>query len=219
MTKLFFNPGCALNLYKPAVEQRLLDLLHTHLGPVTRHAVCCHYETGLAAGATIINVCAGCDKRFGLRKGITTISLWEVLDKLENMPLPNYQALRLAVHDACPVRGKPQVHKAVRSLLGKMNIQIVEAERHSADSVCCGDTFYPALPLDEVHQKMRHRAQSMPCEEVAVYCVSCIKAMHIGGKKPRHLIDLLLGEPTQAQSCNLEEWHSELRVYMDAHSA
>ena len=36
----------------------------------------------------------------------------------------------------------------------------------------------------------------MPAEDVVVYCVSCAKAMFIGGKRPRYLVDLLFGEAT-----------------------
>lgn len=36
----------------------------------------------------------------------------------------------------------------------------------------------------------------MPCEEVVVYCASCITSMSVGGKRPRYLLDLLFGEDT-----------------------
>ena len=141
-----------------------------------------------------INVCAGCDRRFrSLYPGITTISLWEVIDGLDSFQFPDYQGLQLTVHDACPVREKPQVHQAVRSLLKKINIEIIETEFHGSRSKCCGDDFYPTLPVEKIHEKMRERAAEMPCEDVCAYCVSCIEAMHIGGKAPRHLMDLLLG--------------------------
>lgn len=50
--------------------------------------------------------------------------------------------------------------------------------------------------VDQVKAQIKKRADEMPCEDVVVYCVSCIKAMHIGGKKPRHLVDLLFREET-----------------------
>lgn len=77
-----------------------------------------------------------------------------------------------------------------------MNIEIVETENHGTKSICCGDDFYGKIPLDKVHELMKKRAQSMPTEEVVVYCVSYIKSMYIGGKKPRHILDLLFGEET-----------------------
>ena len=57
----------------------------------------------------------------------------------------------MSVHDPCPVRKKPQVHQAVRNLLEKMNIEVVETKFIGTRSVCCGDDFYPKLSLNKVH--------------------------------------------------------------------
>lgn len=64
---------------------------------------------------------------------------------------------------------------------------------------------------------MKERADSMHCDEVCVYCVSCIKSMHIGGKTPRHLMDLLMGEETDPQEYDTVKWHEQLNEYIDKH--
>jgi len=222
LTKTYFNPGCALSIYKPETENKILKFLNKNCtekyGEVELHKICCCHEPQIEEGSLIINVCAGCDRSFrSLYQGITTISLWEVIDELDSFKFPDYKGLQISVHDACPIREKPQVHKAVRSLLNKMNVEIVETEFHGTHSICCGDDLYPTLSLDKVNEKMRERAESMPCEDVCVYCVSCIKAMHIGGKTPRHLMDMLLGETTEAQIYDTEEWHKQLQKYIDIH--
>ncbi len=154
MTKTYFNPGCALSIYKPEVEHKILKFLNENYGEVTLHKICCHHNPQLEAGSLIINVCAGCDRRFrSLYEGISTISLWEVLDGLDAFQYPDYKGLKLSVHDACPVREKPQVHKAVRNLLKKMNIDVVETKFSGTNSICCGDDFYPKLPIEKVHEK------------------------------------------------------------------
>jgi len=218
MTKTYFNPGCALSLYKPEKESEILRFLNENYGEVRLHKICCHHDPQLETGALIINVCAGCDRRFrSLYHGISTISLWEILDGLDSFPFPDYQGLKLSVHDACPVREKPQVHRAVRSLLSKMNIDIVETEQSGTRSICCGDSFYPKLSVEQIHVQMKKRAAAMPCEEVCVYCVSCVKSMYIGGKKPRYLVDLLMGEPTDPQIYHTVSWHEQVEAYMAQH--
>jgi len=218
MVKMYFNPGCALSIYKPAMENEILEFLNTNCGEIQLHKLCCRHDPQLEEGSLIVNVCAGCDRRFrSLYEGITTISLWEVLDGLSTFPYPDYKGLKVSVHDACPVRAKPQVHQAVRNVLAKMNIIVVETELYGTRSVCCGDDFYPKLPVEEVHQKMKDRADSMPCNDVCVYCVSCVKSMHIGGKTPRHLIDLLMGETTEPQVYDTVIWHKQLQDYIDEH--
>jgi Fe-S oxidoreductase len=218
MIKTYFNPGCALSIYKPEIENKILKFLNENYGEVALHKICCRHDPQLEAGSLIINVCAGCDKRFRtLYKGISTISLWEIIDGLDTFQYPDYKGLKLSVHDACPVRENPQVHKAVRNLLKKMNIDVVETKFFGTKSICCGDVFYPTLPVEKVHEKMKERADSMPCNDVCVYCISCIKAIHIGGKKPRHLIDLLLSEATEPQIYDTIQWHQQLQEYIDKH--
>lgn len=214
----WFNPGCALSLYKPWAEERVLELLREHFGPVKLHKICCHHDPQLPAGATIINNCAGCDRRFrSLYPGIQTISLWEVLDQLPGLPLPHYEWLTLSVHDSCSYRPKPQVHKAVRSLLGKMGIDIVESAFSGTNSICCGDNFYGHIPIEEVRRFQKKRAAQMPCQDVAVYCVSCIKSMAVGGKTPHYMADLLLGEETDPQETDLVKYHDAVQAYIDTH--
>jgi hypothetical protein len=218
MTKIYFNPGCALSIYKPDMEERILSFLNQNFGETQLHKICCHYNPQVELGSLIINVCAGCDRRFrSLYEGIATVSLWEVIDGLTNFPYPDYKGRKLSVQDACPVREKPQVHRAIRSLLGKMNITIVETEFNGTRSICCGDDYYEKLPLEQVHLQMKKRAASMPCDEVCVYCISCIKSMYLGGKTPSYMLDLLMGEATQPQIYDTVEWHNQLQQYIDTH--
>ncbi|MDD3538069.1 MAG: (Fe-S)-binding protein [Bacillota bacterium] len=216
--RCWFNPGCALSVTKPEAEHQILALLQAWFGPVKMHNICCHHDPRLPEGSTIINNCAGCDRRFrSLYKGIRTISLWEVLDSIDGLPLPDHSGLRVSVHDSCSYRPKPQVHAAVRSLLRKMKIDIVESEFRGTRSICCGDNFYPHIPIDKVTEMQKKRASQMPCQDVVVYCVSCIKSMAIGGKTPHHMVDLLLDEDTDPQETRIDVYHEAVSRYIDEH--
>jgi len=215
---LYFNPGCALQIYRPESAKALFRYLQGNYPQIKMHSVCCRHEPKLPEGSLIINVCAGCDRRFRtLYDGISTISLWEVIAKLDNFPYPDYRGIEVSIHDACPVRNTPVVHEAVRTLLRNMNIRIVEAPQHGANSVCCGDSLYPQCDMETIYAAMRKRAESMPRDNVVVYCVSCIKAMSVGGKIPHHLTDLLLKQDTVPQTCDLSVWHEHLDAFIAAH--
>jgi len=216
---VYFNPGCALNLYKPDKAETLLALLKTQFADISMHTICCHYDPKVPTGSRIINVCAGCDRRFRtLYEGVSTVSLWEIIDGADDFPFPNYSGTVLSIQDPCPVRERPKVHRAVRGLLEKMKIQVIEPANSGIHSICCGDNFYPALPVDKVHEKMFERGDAMSCDEVCVYCVSCIKSMHIAGKKPRYLLDILMGESTEPQECDTVKWHNRLGEYRALHT-
>lgn len=214
----WFNPGCAMSLYRPESVQKILNLLNETFGPVKLHSICCHHDPQLAHGSTIINNCAGCDRRFrSLYEGIQTISLWEILDSIDSLPLPVHTGLTVSVHDSCSYRPKPQVHEAVRSILRKMDIKIVDSQYSGTKSICCGDNFYPQLPIEKVTELQKKRAAQMPCQDVAVYCVSCIKSMAIGGKTPHHMVDLILNEKTEPQETRIDVYHDALNRYIEEH--
>lgn len=216
--KKVFSPGCALRIYKPELATRMLALLQEEFPGLEEHSICCHHEPQLPAGTEVINVCAGCDRRFReLYETTNTTAFWEILAQSSTFPFPDYQGRQMSILDACPTRNQPRVHNAVRTLLTRMNIRLVEPEHTRTNSTCCGDSFLGKLPIDKVKSLMRKRAAEMPEEDVVVYCVSCIKAMHIGGKQPRYLVDLLFAEETRPDTFEPEEWHAELDDFIAAH--
>ncbi len=216
--KQVFAPGCALMIYKPELGIKMLQFLNQEAGVISEHLTCCRHEPHLAAGTRVINVCAGCDRRYReLYPGISTISLWEILAEHESFPFPDYRGMEMSILDACPTRTEERVHNAIRVLLEKMNIKVIEPLNTRTKGTCCGDSFYGVLPVDKVKEQMHKRAQEMPREDVVVYCVSCVKSMYIGGKKPRYMVDLLFGEDTLIGTYEPDEWHRELEKFIDEH--
>lgn len=217
-TKLYFNPGCALSLYMPELPDPMLRLLGGKFPEIRMHNICCRHDPKLEAGAVIVNNCAGCDRRFrSLYPGINTISYWEVLDSIENLALPDHSGLTVSIHDSCGYRHKPQVHRAIRNLLKKMNIEILESPFSGTSSVCCGDNFYGLVPNAQVEQRIQMRAKQMPCEDVVVYCIGCVRAMTAGGKKVHYLPELLFQKDTAPMEDSLDTYHFRLLTYIENH--
>ena len=204
-------------LYKPELAEKIHAFLRANVADMELYTACCHDDVNLPAGTRIIDCCPGCHRRFPTKnENIRTVSLWEVLAGNGAFPFPDYGGAEMTIHDACPTRAQPQVHTAIRTLLRRMNIRLTEPEFTREQQKCCGDSAYPARPLTEVYARMKERAAEMPVQDVAVYCVSCVKSMHIGGKTPRYLVDLLFGEPTVPGTCAADDWHKELDAYRGA---
>ena len=213
-----FAPGCAMMLYKPDLARKIHAMLNAEIGEMDVLSTCCKHDPGHTVPTEIINVCPGCDKRYGNSYAhTTTISLWELLAKSETFQFPDYGGEAMTILDACPTREKQHVHEAIRTLIGRMNIRLVEPTNTRTRSTCCGDSFYPQLPVPAVNDLMKKRAAEMPLEDVIVYCVSCIQSIAIGGKKSRYLPDLLMGLGTEARAQGTEEWHRELEEYIERH--
>ncbi len=217
-TKMMFAPGCALMLYKQQLAEKLFILLNEKLGKIELLETCCKHDPQLTGETLIINICPGCNKRFANDyKDSSTISLWEILAKNDIIAFPDYHEQIMTILDACPTREQEKVQTAIRTVLQKMNITVVEPKNTRTKSNCCGDSFYGLIPTEKVKEQMIKRTAEMPVKEVVVYCISCIKSIYIGGKKPHHLLDLLFGEETQPQTYEPDEWHKELDIYIEQH--
>jgi Fe-S oxidoreductase len=216
--KISFAPGCALMLYKPELSAKVHDYLNKSLGDMPLHLTCCKHEPGCEEKTSIINICPGCNKRFkNDYPATTTTSLWEIIAERADFPFPDYRGKTMTILDACPTRNEEQVHDAIRLLLKKMNITLVEPAKTRTKGKCCGDSFYSLIPVSEVKAQMKSRADEMPAGDVVVYCVSCVKSIYIGGKKPHYLVDLLFNEETVQGTPEPDTWHSELDVYIENH--
>lgn len=75
-----FAPGCGLYLYNPQLVDKMLKLLEETFPDLKEHSTCCHHDPNLPTDTRVINICAGCDKRYRtLYEGVSTISFWELL--------------------------------------------------------------------------------------------------------------------------------------------
>lgn len=211
--KKVFAPGCALTLYKPVLSKKIVEMLKKELGEVDEYLTCCRVDPRLPEETQIITACPKCSRGFA-DQGRNVVSLWEVLAESKTFPFPDYQGQEMSILDPCPVRNRDEVHEAVRTLLKKMNINIIEPAKTRDKSVCCGDSFYEVLPLEQVKALMKKRAGEMPVDEVVTYCVSCSESLHVGGRRARYIIDLLLGGETAAGTSDLEEWRAELDQFV-----
>jgi hypothetical protein len=69
--KTYFNPGCALSIYKPEMENKIIEYLNKNYEETAMHKKYCRHEPQIEKGSLVINVCAGCDRRFrSLYEGI-----------------------------------------------------------------------------------------------------------------------------------------------------
>jgi hypothetical protein len=98
-----------------------------------------------------------------------------------------------------------------------MNISLAEPKNTGTKSICCGDSFYGVIPTEKVKQQMIKRTSEMPLDDVVVYCISCVKSVYIGGKRPHYLIDLLFEDETVPKTYDPDKWHKELDEYIEKH--
>lgn len=216
--KTYFNLGCSYGLYKPQMSSKVMKILKDNFGIEKEYDKCCRIQPAVEENTTFINVCVGCGENFrDLYEGIDTITLWEVLDTIEDLPLPDHSGLTVSIHDPCSFRKTPHIYAVVRNLLKKMNIQVVEAEYNREKTICCGRSMMGKVSLEKIYEQQKMRGQQMPCQDVVTYCSFCTKSMAYAGKTPHHLLDLIFGEDTDAGELDLMKFGAALEQYKAEH--
>ena len=209
--KYIYAPGCALLIYKPRLAEKLKEYVEEVYGKMDTLMTCCFKQPHLEPGTCLITPCSTCDKRYAsLYKECSTIYILEDLAKSETFQFPDYGGVEMSIQDTCSGRTDEKYLNTIRTLLERMNIRLVEADRSGKRGKCCGQVFYGKLPVEKVEEKMRERAQEMPREDVVVYCSSCIQSMSVGGKRPRFILDLIFNEPTTVDKPDIVSWNKRL---------
>lgn len=202
--KNYYSPGCGILEYKPELAKKVEEFLKKEGKIADSYLTCCWDKPAFDETVIVINTCPGCDKRFRTWYDNTeTITLWEVLLDCD-FDYPDYGGMEMAIHDSCDTKHLPSVLNAVRELLRRMNIKVIEPEQSGENATCCGESYRSggASP-DEVRAVSTARAGSMPRKDVAVYCTGCAGYMRLGGETPHHLLDLLFGEETTIKAPEL----------------
>lgn len=216
--KYVYAPGCALMAYDPVLAERMKEVAVAMFGQMDTLLTCCFHKPALEEGICIVTPCATCASRYAkLYPDCEALFLPEAMAESQNLELPDYEGLEMSIQDTCASRTMPEAQEAVRTLLRRMNIVLVEPQHSGAHARCCGQLLYGKASAEKMLAYMRGRAEEMPRENVAVYCASCIAAISAGGRKPRYLPDLVFGRPTNVDADGVEGWNARLGDFREAH--
>ena len=207
---LRYFPSCNFTKASPDTAKKIRDYLSEQM-PV---AGCCIYDkTVFTPDDRAVYFCQACRER--LQDRVTMLSLWEYLDERDDFPLPDYGGVEMNLQDCWRDRNEPQIHKAVRSLLRKMNIRVVEIDEREERSLYCGDLHFEPQKTENIrlmaenadkriyemddetqHELMREQVEKFSCEWIICDCNSCKRGILKGGGKAVHLLELVMGDFT-----------------------
>ena len=202
-------------MLNPNMSSQVSKILSYKLGIDKEYDKCCRIQPKLEQDSTLINICAGCSENFVNYDNVNTVTLWEVLDTIEDLELPDHSGLTVTIHDACSYINKPHIYQIVRRLLKKMNIEIIEAKLNSEKTVCCGRSLFGKVPLEKIYEQQQKRGDQMPCQDVVTYCSFCMGSMAKAGKTSHHLLNLILNEKTKIGELDLMKANVGLNAYKE----
>lgn len=167
---------------------------------------------------TAVVVCNNCAAILEESSQAKTIQfVWEIIDKDENFPFPDYHGERMTIQDCWRAYEKRNVQDAIRSLMEKMNIEVVELKENYENTRFCGADLlepctdvekvfapqryatdgadmYQPLPQKEQDAYLKNYCKKIDTEKVVCYCLSCLNGIRRGGKQAVHLLELIFPE-------------------------
>ncbi len=216
MSKLFL-PSCKVKKQFGSASEKLKNYLEKTQAVETVGCckVCCNKTTKEDTAVVICNNCAAIMEESSLVSKIEFV--WEMIDHDDTFVFPDYHGESMTIQDCWRAYEKRNVQDAIRSLLRKMNIHVVELEENHERTTFCGadlleectnvekkfapnryvvegaDMYHP-IPKEEEDIWLKNYCKQIKTDTVVCYCMSCLDGIQRGGKKAVHLLELLFPE-------------------------
>lgn len=210
MRKIFF-PSCKIKAAFPKEDAALAAYLEKLLG-IECSGCCRENRVKITSDDTAVVVCHTCASILEESSAAAKVLYaWELIDQDKNFSFPDYHGEKITVQDCYMSRERSSVQEAVRSLLKKMNFEIVELDANFDKADFCGLRTNRPLkanqdlapkhfcyegaftPLDEVQRKkfLQQYVSKYTTKRTVTYCAACRAAMKLGGAEVVHIMELL----------------------------
>lgn len=151
----------------------------------------------------LIVACQNCKKIIDRYGTVRTRSLWEVLPEIgipeEMRGKGRDSEIVFTIHDSCPTREERGIHDGIRWLMQELGYRVIEAEDSREKTRCCGAGGMAGDASPEVTRRIiQKRLETLPSENVVVYCGTCRSNLAAGGANVWHILDLLWGPVVHA---------------------
>lgn len=218
MSMIYF-PSCKFTAKYPKLSKAVKNYMKERFCAET--AGCCRPILNKVTNEdTLIYVCNTCATFFKESTSAKKIvSLWELILEDQDFVYPDYEGCVMTVQDCWRTYDDRGEQDAVREVLRRMNIQIIELKENFEKTRFCGYSLYEPLPprYDELapkrlgreaeglfashtqgekEQLMKEYCKQFTTEDVVCYCVACVNGINLGGRNGIHLAQLLFPDTT-----------------------
>ena len=212
----YYFPSCNFTKLRTATSEKVKSFMAS---AGFRVVGCCRPGHKALSGwnDTVVTVCETCSIIIGEnRPAARVISLYEFIDGLSDFPFPDYKGERITLQDCYRAKAKDAEKEAVRSVLGKMHVEIVELSGTEEEINFDGSFLFDPMRPDnftlaprrfaeikedmqpgspeEIKAWLQKYCQRFTTERVACYCNSCLSGLIRGlpeGKRAVHVAELL----------------------------
>ena len=212
-----FLPSCKVKAKYKSQSEKLRAYLEERESAET--VGCCKvFCSRITAADSAIVICNNCAAIMEESSAASEIDfVWEIIDADPAFPFPDYHGEEMTIQDCWRAYEKRNVQDAIRSLLGKMNIKVLELEEnHEKTRFCGADLLEPCTEVEKKFAPERYAVQGadmyhpmseedadwwleeycrqIQSRKVICYCMACLDGINRGGKEAVHLLELLFPE-------------------------
>ena len=173
-------------------------------------------DTGLfTEGDCVYSLCHNCNNIIDeMHSGIEVHSLWELIDSDPAFSFPDYHGVQAYVQDCWRSRDRRDEQDAVRSLLAKMRMEVIEPAKTKEKTEFCGASLFRAQPPrnpklapkhyvdgaagkfiphspEEQEEIMLEYCRQFCSDKVVCYCHYCLEGLLMGHADAMHLAQIL----------------------------
>lgn len=151
----------------------------------------------------IYTACPNCFKTLG-DEGLKVKSIWPGIDEyFPKEKLGIHAGKVMMIHDPCTARTSTEDHEAVRSIMNKLGIEVLEFENNRDKTICCGKiNMTMALNAEKGMKILEKRASQCKCPDVVSYCASCVHSFGLANKNGIHVSELLISKKSKPSWVN-----------------
>ncbi len=209
----YYYPSCKFTAFSPKTSKLISEYLEKRFN-MTIQGCCRPTHKTMSSDDTAVCVCNTCAAICSEDSHANVLSLWEVLQNDTEFPFPDYRNEKMTIQDCWRCYDRRSEQDAVRNILHKMNVSIVELEENFEKTTFCGMSTHQSLvpengmfapkrfienaqgmfipkTEEEQIQLMKEHCNKIKTEKVICYCVPCTKGIRAGGRQGIHLLDLL----------------------------
>ena len=209
-----FFPGCQASAIAPeTVKAAYADLCSRLEGGVALMLGCCgaicdwagryemydetkafiDSELAKLGNPTIIAGCPSCAKELRAYENAEVKGIWDVINEIGLPDTAKALEKPAAIHDSCGARGDGETQNAIRSIIEKLGMIIIETEYSGDKSPCCGYGGLTAYTNREVAKLLTDKCLERSDAPFVTYCMACRDRFAREGHESRHILELLYG--------------------------
>lgn len=206
---MFIN-SCKIDAALPKENAKLIEYLEKRWQIPT--VGCCRQPEQLCMEGPAVVICHTCASIMEESSQASEVQYaWEYIDKDPDFIYPDYKGEVVTLQDCYMARERREAHEAVRSLLKKMNFQVVELEYNREKADFCGLRYVVATksnkelapkhfcegrviePLEarEREKMLQKQVEQYTTQRVVTYCGACYRELQKADVEVVHLLELL----------------------------